>query len=76
VREEGEKGGAGPRGTNGPVAEVGPVACTCAFENKENGREAGRCELLGRRLGGPQAGWAARAGAGPKEEVCRRGREK
>jgi hypothetical protein len=27
------------------------VACACASENKEKGREAGRCELLGRRLG-------------------------
>jgi hypothetical protein len=24
------------------------VACACASENKEKGREAGRCELLGR----------------------------
>jgi hypothetical protein len=53
-RGEGEKGGAGRRGTDGPEVEVGLVASTCASKNKEKGMEAGHCELLGRGLGGPR----------------------
>jgi hypothetical protein len=49
VREEGEKGEAGPCGTDGPEAEVGPVACACTSENKEKG--SGSLQAAGPQTG-------------------------